>query len=425
MSDSILMTPVSGPVIGSIRPPGSKSLTNRALVIAALANGQTQLSGVLDSVDTRVMFDSLDKLGIKADHDKTTHAATISGCGNCIPESGARLYLENSGTSIRFLTALCSTGKGTFTLDGNTRMRERPIVDLIKALNQIGPNIHCQPETGCPPVSIETTGLAGGQLSVRAKMSSQYLSAILMAAPAARAAVEITIDGERVSQPYIDMTIAIMSQFGVHVDSTDNGYIVERQSYTARRYCIEPDASAASYFFATAAITGGRITVDGLNRQALQGDVRFVDALEQMGCKVTSDDTSITVEGGKLRGIDIDMNSFSDTAQTLSAVAVFADGPTNIRNIVHNRYKETDRIAAVATELRQLGLQIEERHDGMTIHPGEIRPATIETYDDHRMAMSFALIGLKAQGVRIADPGCTSKTYPDFFTDLSRLCGES
>lgn len=425
MSDSILMTPVSGPVIGSIRPPGSKSLTNRALVIAALANGQTQLSGVLDSVDTRVMFDSLRQLGIKADHDKTTHAATISGCGNCIPESLAQLYLENSGTSIRFLTALCSTGKGTFTLDGNTRMRERPIVDLIKALNQIGPSIHCQPETGCPPVSIETTGLEGGQLSVRAKMSSQYLSAILMAAPAARATVEITIDGERVSQPYIDMTIAIMSQFGVHVDSTDNGYIVEPQSYTARRYSIEPDASAASYFFATAAITGGRITVDGLNRQTLQGDVRFVDALEQMGCTVTSDDNSITVEGGKLRGIDIDMNSFSDTAQTLSAVAVFADGPTNIRNIVHNRYKETDRIAAVATELRQLGLQIEERHDGMTIHPGEIRPATIETYDDHRMAMSFALIGLKAQGIRIADPGCTSKTYPDYFTDLSRLCGES
>lgn len=419
------MTPVSGPVIGSIRPPGSKSLTNRALIIAALAKGTTTLTGVLDSVDTRVMFESLNRLGIDATHDPAAHTATITGCSNRLPGSQAELYLENSGTSIRFLTALCSTASGTFTLDGNTRMRERPIVDLVNALNQIGPKINCQPETGCPPVAIESTGWNGGKLSVKAKMSSQYLSAILMAAPAAAGQVDIAIDGERVSQPYIDMTTAIMSQFGVDVSATDDGYTVEPQTYTGGEYSIEPDASAASYFFAAAAITGGRVTVEGINRRALQGDVNFVDALEQMGCVVTSTETSITVEGRPLQGIDIDMNAISDTAQTLAAVAVFADGPTTIRNIKHNRYKETDRIAAVATELRQLGIAVDEREDGMTIHPGEIHPATIETYDDHRMAMSFALIGLKADGIQIADPGCTSKTYPDFFVDLARLCGQS
>ena len=216
-----------------------------------------------------------------------------------------------------------------------------------------------------------------------------------------------------------------MNQFGVDVVETPDGYSVAPQLYSARDYSIEPDASAASYFFAAAAITGGRVTVEGLGRNALQGDIHFVDALEQMGCVVTSTDTSITVEGQPLQGIDIDMNAISDTAQTLAAVAVFADGPTTIRNIKHNRYKETDRIAAVATELRQLGIDVEERDDGMTIHPSAIEPATVETYDDHRMAMSFALIGLKARGVRIADPDCTSKTYPDFFADLARLCGTS
>ncbi|MCL4109590.1 UNVERIFIED_CONTAM: hypothetical protein GTU68_049183 [Idotea baltica] len=417
------MTPVSGPVVGSIRPPGSKSLTNRALIIAALAEGTTSLTGVLDSVDTRVMFESLNRLGISAVHDSTNHTATISGCGNKIPGSHAELYLENSGTSIRFLTALCSTATGTFKLDGNTRMRERPIVDLVTAINQIGPSITCVSETGCPPVSIESSGWNAGKLAVKAKMSSQYLSAILMAAPTARGSVAIEIEGERVSQPYIDMTTAVMKQFGVDVSETEDGYSVAPQTYSACQYSIEPDASAASYFFAAAAITGGRVTVEGLSRNALQGDVNFINALEKMGCVVTSDDTSITVEGKPLQGIDIDMNAISDTAQTLAAVAVFADGPTTIRNIKHNRYKETDRIAAVATELRQLGIEVEERDDGMTIHPGAVQPATVETYDDHRMAMSFALIGLKADGVRIADPDCTSKTYPNFFADLSNLCG--
>ncbi|MDB4614092.1 3-phosphoshikimate 1-carboxyvinyltransferase [bacterium] len=423
MPDSILMTPVTAPVIGSIRPPGSKSLTNRALIVAALADGETKLTGVLDSVDTRVMFESLNKLGIKAVHDASTATATVTGCTNNIPAKSAELFLENSGTSIRFLTALAATANGQFTLDGSTRMRERPIADLVKALNQVGPTISCEPGTGCPPVAIQTSGLTGGPLSVKANISSQYLSGIMMAAPAAKSTVDITIAGERVSQPYIDMTIDVMSQFGVTVDETDDGYSIQPQQYKACDYSIEPDASAASYFFATAAITGGKVTVEGLTRQALQGDVKFIDALQQMGCTITYGDDSITVEGGKLTGIDIDMNAISDTAQTLAAVAVFADGPTNIRNVAHNRFKETDRIAAVATELRQLGIKVDEHEDGMTIYPGPVKPATIETYDDHRMAMSFALIGLKADGVRIADPGCTSKTYPNFFDDLAKLCG--
>lgn len=422
MNDSILIQPVSGPVIGTIRPPGSKSLTNRALIVAALAGGTSKLSGVLDSVDTRVMFESLNRLGVEAIHDPQSHTATIEGCGGKLPAASADLFLENSGTSIRFLTALCATASGKYSLDGNTRMRERPIVDLVDALNQLGPKIRCQPTTGCPPVNVESSGLHQGKVAVRANISSQYLSGILMAAPTASGTVDVAIDGERVSQPYIDMTIAVMKQFGVRVEETSNGYQIAPQAYIAQDYSIEPDASAASYFFATAAITGGKVTVRGLTRDALQGDVGFVDCLQKMGCKVTDDDSSITVEGANLTGIDVDMNAISDTAQTLAAVAVFAEGPTTIRNVAHNRFKETDRIAAVATELRQLGIQVDEYDDGMKIHPGPVKPATIETYDDHRMAMSFALIGLKADGVRIADPDCTSKTYPEFFQDLASLC---
>ncbi|MCH7686232.1 MAG: 3-phosphoshikimate 1-carboxyvinyltransferase, partial [Planctomycetes bacterium] len=231
------------------------------------------------------------------------------------------------------------------------------------------------------------------------------------------------IEGELVSKPYVEMTLAVMSAFGCHVKSDQPGsYRVEPQSYRARDYDIEPDASAASYFFAAAAITGGEVTIEGLSRDSVQGDIGFVDVLEQMGCRVDRKPDSITVHGSKLRGIDVDMNAISDTAQTLAAVAVFAEGPTRLRNVAHMRHKETDRIAAVATELRRLEIEVEEHFDGLTIHPGPIQPATIQTYDDHRMAMSFALIGLRFPGIRIAEFGCTAKTYPHYFDDLQKLC---
>jgi 3-phosphoshikimate 1-carboxyvinyltransferase len=423
MPDSILIQPPPHPVRGRIRPPGSKSLTNRALVVAALAHGKSRLTGVLDSQDTRVMIDSLQKLGIDVRHDPAACTIEISGCGGQIPARRAELWLENSGTSIRFLTAMCTLGEGTFRLDGNERMHERPIGELVRALQQLGADLVCERGTDCPPVAINARRLAGGVAHVPGKTSSQFLSALLMSAPAAQQPVEIHVDGALVSEPYVDMTLGVMAQFGVEVNTSHKGqFRVSPQPYRPNDYDIEPDASAASYFFAAAAVTGGEVTVEGLNRWSLQGDVRFVEALQQMGCEVRYEPNGITVRGRPLKGIDIDMNDISDTAQTLAAVAPFAAGPTRISNVEHMRFKETDRIAALANELRRLGLTVEESAGTLTIHPGPLRPATIETYNDHRMAMSFALVGLKASGVRIANPECTAKTYPQFFEDLRRLC---
>jgi 3-phosphoshikimate 1-carboxyvinyltransferase len=419
-----LITPVSRPIQGTVRPPGSKSLTNRALIVAALADGRSRLTGTLDSQDTQVMIESLRKLGIDVRHQSTAQTIEVVGCGGRPPAQAADLQLENSGTSIRFLTPLCTLGQGEYRLDGNPRMRQRPIRDLIDALNRLGADTVCDPNTGCPPVTVRAAGLPGGTTQVAGDISSQFLSGLLMAAPGARSPVTIELSGVLVSEPYVDMTLGVMRHFGVAVDrSTPGRFVIQPQSYRAADYDIEPDASAASYFFAAAAVTGGRVTVEGLSRDALQGDVRFVEALEQMGCRVEWQNSRITVIGGPLRGIDIDMNAVSDTAQTLAAVAPFAEGPTRIRNIAHVRHKETDRIAAVATELRRLGLHVDEHDDGLTIHPGPLHEAVIHTYDDHRMAMSFALVGLRQPGVRIADPQCTAKTYPHFFDDLDKLCG--
>ena len=415
--------PVSGPVTGSIRPPGSKSLTNRALIVAALANGESFLTGVLDSRDTQVMLDSLKRLSLAVDHDMAKGTVRIEGCNGHPPTHEADLWLENSGTSIRFLTALCALGEGRFRLDGNSRMRERPIADLVSALRQFGIEVECELGNDCPPVVIHGRGLPGGIITMKANLSSQFLSAVLMAAPCASQAVEIRLAGELVSEPYIDMTLAVMSQFGVSVNRPTPGvFQISPQTYRATTYDIEPDASAASYFFGLAAVTQGTVTVNGLNANALQGDIQFVRALEQMGCQVVWNTDSVTVRGRPLQGIDIDMNAISDTAQTLACVAPFATGPTRIRNVAHMRLKETDRVSAVVAELRKLGGTVEEHPDGMTIHPGPLVGGTVATYDDHRMAMSFALIGLRVPGIKIADPGCTAKTYPNYFEDLERLC---
>ena len=426
MTDTREIVPVSRPVSGTIRPPGSKSLTNRALVVAALAEGTSHLTGVLDSRDTQVMIDSLRRLGIAVEHSPADCSIVVSGCSGRPPVAVADLWLENSGTSIRFLTALCALGRGTFRLDGNARMRERPIGDLLESLRQFGISVAAELGTDCPPVVLTSDGLRGGTTTVNADVSSQFLSAILMAAPCAASPVEIRLAGEMVSEPYVEMTWQVMSQFGVNVDRDEPGrYLIRPQSYRGRSYDIEPDASAASYFFAAAAVTGGEITVEGLTANALQGDVFFVNALERMGCEVTWNADSITVRGRELHGIDIDMNAISDTAQTLACVAPFATGPTRIRNVAHMRHKETDRVAAVVTELQRLGLSVEEHPDGMTIHPGPLQPGSVATYDDHRMAMSFALLGLRVPGIVISDPGCTSKTYPHYFDDLDRLCDSS
>lgn len=424
MSDPLEIVPVRHPVCGQIRPPGSKSLTNRALITAALAAGSSRLTGVLDSADTRVMVESLRRLGLRIEQDLAGETVHIEGCAGRIPAAQADLWLENSGTSIRFLTALCSLGHGAYRLDGNARMRERPILPLVAALREWGCDIACETPSGCPPVILHSTRLPGATVTVSGALSSQYLSALLMAAPCAAGPVVLQLTGPLVSRPYVEMTLAVMRSFGAAVTETSEGvFEINSVGYRASDYDIEPDASAASYFLAAAAVTGGEVTIPGLSRGALQGDVRFADVLEQMGCRVTWQEDALTVRGGELRGIEVDMNAISDTAQTLAAIAPFADVPTRIRNVAHMRHKETDRVAALVTELRRLGLRADEHDDGLTIHPGPMHPATIHTYDDHRMAMSFAITGLKQPGIRIADPGCTSKTYPHFFEDLARLCG--
>lgn len=416
----------SGPVRGSIRPPGSKSITNRALVCAALARGESTLTGALESEDTLVMIDSLGRLGIRVDQADQGRTLRISGCGGTIPADGAELYVANSGTSMRFLAALVTLGQGLFRIDGSPRMRQRPIEDLLAALRQLGADASGESPGGCPPVRIRADGLPGGRATVGGAISSQFLSGLLMAAPYARRPVEFVVAGELVSVPYVEMTLAVMRSFGVTVEHRDlKEFLVPAATvYDARQYAVEPDASAASYFFAAAAVTGGRVTVDGLSRESLQGDVRFCDCLAQMGCEVSYGADSITVArspGRTLRGIEADMNAISDTAQTLSAVALMAEGPTTITGVGHIRHKETDRIAALATELRKLGARVEEREDGLQIVPGPLHGAAIDTYNDHRMAMSLAIVGLAVPGVMIRDPDCTAKTYPGFFLDIERL----
>lgn len=424
MTEPYSVHPVSEPIRGTIRPPGSKSLTNRALIVSALAAGTSRLAGALDSQDTRVMIDSLKRLGLNVEHDIDNAVVTMHGCGGTFPVNAAELWLENSGTSIRFLTALCALAHGRFRLDGNRRMRERPIGDLVQTLNQLGGDCRCELDNDCPPVVVVAQGLPGGTATVRSDLSSQFLSALLMVAPYAMKPIEIRIEGELVSEPYVDMTLGVMRQFGVSVQRpNEKTFRFEPGHYRAVDYTIEPDASAASYFFAVAAITGGQVTVPGLSRVALQGDVKFVDALEEMGCHVNWDVDAITVTGGMLRGIDIDMNEISDTAQTLAVVATAALGPTRIRNVAHMRHKETDRVSALVTELRRLGQEVEEFPDGLLIHPSAVTPCVVDTYDDHRMAMSFSLLGLRHAGIQIANPRCVEKTYPNFFTDLERLCG--
>ncbi len=428
VSASIEIQPVTAPPNATIRPPGSKSLTNRALVCAALADGTSTLRGALDSEDTRVMVEALRTLGISIEEDHDRQIVQVTGCGGNIPAASADLYVANSGTTVRFLTALVTLGTGTFRLHGTPRMHQRPIQDLLDALEKLGVQAASEGGTGCPPVVVHAHGLRIAGATIRGDVSSQFLSALLMAAPYAtadrdRQTVEIEIDGALVSKPYVAMTAAVMEAFGASVVHDDDlrRFQIALAPYRARDYAIEPDASAASYFWAAAAMTQGRVRVEGLSQRSLQGDVAFCECLAQMGCEVRYETDGITVEGRPLVGVDVDMNAISDTVQTLAVVALFATGPTHIRGVGHIRHKETDRIAALATELRKLGADVDERPDGLTIHPGALHGGTIDTYDDHRMAMSFAVVGLKIPGVVINDPGCTAKTYPGFFDDLARL----
>lgn len=426
MTESLEIQPVEGPIAATIRPPGSKSITNRALVCAALAEGESVLHGALDSEDTQVMIAALGDLGIGVNVQDRGRMLVVRGCGGAVPSQGADLFVANSGTTMRFLTALVTLARGQFRLDGVARMRERPIGDLVDGLRQLGARLECESPRQCPPVVVHAAGLRGGQAKIRGDVSSQFLSGLLMAAPYAEREVALAVDGVLVSVPYVQMTRRVMEAFGGEVAATADYSeirVSNRRRYRGREYAIEPDASAASYFFAAAVITGGKVTVEGLTRDSLQGDVAFVACLEQMGAFASESSAGITIEGRPLHGIDVDMNAISDTVPTLAVVALFAEGPTRIRNVAHIRHKETDRIAAVACELRKLGADVDEFDDGLLIQPHPLHGAAIDTYQDHRMAMSFALAGLRTPGVVIRDPGCVGKTYPDFFNDFNRVAG--
>jgi 3-phosphoshikimate 1-carboxyvinyltransferase len=386
-----------------------------------MAEGRSVLGGALESEDTQVMVESLHRLGIAVDvRGDTFH---VAGGGAQLATDHADLFVGNSGTTMRFLTAVLAAYRGRFRLDGVPRMRERPIGDLLAALRQLGGRAESEGGNDCPPIIVQAAGLEGGTARVRGDISSQFLSGLLLACPYARRDVTLIVDGELVSQPYVRMTIGVMAAFGVCVESQSLSQFVIRagQRYRGRDFAVEPDASAASYFWGAAAITGGRATVAGLTTSSLQGDVMFVECLRRMGCEVQHSETDTTVIGRDLQGIDVDMNAISDTVQTLAAVALFARGPTTIRGVAHIRHKETDRIGDLARELRKFGATVEEFPDGLRIHPGPLQGAVVETYNDHRMAMSLALPGLRVPGVIIRNPACTAKTYPRFFEELQRL----
>ena len=383
------------------------------------------LHGVLDADDTRYMANALRSLGFELDADWNRFTLQITGNSGIIPKNRAELFLGNSGTSIRFLTALCALGNGHYLLDGDERMRERPIADLVESMKKLEIDIAALSSERCPPVSLNSSGIQNRSTSIRGNVSSQYLSALMMVAPYAKQGLEIEIKGEFVSQPYVRMTQQVMSSFGMesNLDLKNDPPIFRCETgvYQACEYAVEPDASAASYFWAAAAITGGSATVEGLTFDALQGDVKFVHALEQMGCAIKENANSITVSGSASKGIEIDMSDISDTAQTLAVVALFAEGATTIHGIAHNRVKETDRIGNLAIELRKLGATVDEFDDGLKITPAPLRSASIETYNDHRMAMAIALAGLRQPGVEILNPDCTAKTYPSYFTDIEKF----
>jgi 3-phosphoshikimate 1-carboxyvinyltransferase len=428
---TIEIIPISHALHATVRVPGSKSLTNRALLVASLAEGTTTLTNALFSDDSLYFAGALQKLGFDVRLDSTRAEMTVTGLGGRIPAQKAELFVGNAGTAARFLTTFLTLSHGEYILAGDARMRERPIGDLVAALEQLGATIvnrKSKIENGasiCPPVKILASGLPGGRAAVAGNVSSQFLSGLLMVAPYAQSFVELVVEGGLNSKPYVDMTLAVMTDFGVEV--TRQGY--ERFDIPSARYQpratypIESDASAASYFFAAPAILGGKVRVENISRHSKQGDIAFLDIIQQMGCTVNAGMDYIEVTGPtSLRGVDVDMRDISDMVQTLAAIAPFASSSTRIRGIGFIRAKETDRISAVCAELARLGVEVQEHPDGLTIQPcGSMHPACVRTYNDHRMAMAFALVGLRLTGVSLENPACVSKTFPGYFEVLESL----
>ncbi len=431
-ADTLVMEPLSGPFDVTIDDlPGSKSLTNRALLLAALARGDSRLSNVLVSDDAQRMLEGLRALGFDVlDPSGSAHATTVSGQGGQIPHASADLFLGNAGTAVRFLTAACAQGVGPYGIDGVERMRERPIAQLVDLLRELGAEVDFLGVEGCPPLSVRGGTMRGGSIVMRPTLSSQYISALMQIGPCLPDGLQIKFEGPVLSRPYVEMTAGLMRCFGATVnhDAQWSEVSIASGGYQGTDLALEPDASNASYFLAAAAITpGARCVIRKLGRSSLQGDVRFVEILGQMGCAIEFEQDHVAVTGPEqLCGVDVNLNAMPDMAQTLAVVALFAEGPTVIRDVGNLRVKETDRMAALQIELMKLGAKVIVERDDLHIRvkqPGVIEPAEIETYDDHRMAMAFAVAGLRASGVTILDPACVNKTFPTYWEFLRRLRG--
>ncbi|MCK5817994.1 MAG: 3-phosphoshikimate 1-carboxyvinyltransferase [Psychromonas sp.] len=417
-------------VNGKVNLPGSKSLSNRALLLAALAKGTTRLTNLLDSDDVRYMLTALKQLGVKYQLSADKTQCVVEGLGrafNTDKQAQMTLYLGNAGTVMRPLCAVLCLGQGDYVLTGEARMFERPIGSLVEALQSAGADISYLKNKKFPPLKIKGTGLKGGNIKIEGSISSQFLTALLMSAPMAKQNTCIEIIGELVSKPYIKITLQIMSDFGVEVENVKGKYqyfkIKGNQTYTAKElYLVEGDASSASYFLAAAAIAGGEITVTGVGKKSVQGDIQFANVLEKMGTKIEWGDDFIKASKGDLKAIDMNFNHMPDAAMTIAIVALFATGTTTINNVYNWRVKETDRLHAMATELRKVGANVVEGEDFLKITGKEpLKHAEIDTYNDHRIAMCFSLVALSDTGITINDPKCTSKTFPDYFQQFSLM----
>ena len=404
---------------GTVRLPGSKSISNRVLLLAALAEGETEITGLLDADDTRVMRDALSSLGVRFEKQK------LIGVGGPFPVKEAELFLGNAGTAFRPLTAALAFSGGEYRLSGVPRMHERPIGDLVDALRAIGARIDYTGQQGYPPLAIHPGSIDAAVVKVRGDVSSQFLTALLMALPLLRRETAVEVQGELISKPYVEITLNVMGRFGLPVsrDGWRSFHIPAGKYRSPGAIFVEGDASSASYFLAAGALGGGPVRVEGVGRASIQGDLRFIDVLERMGAEIHVQDDFIEVRGrGKLSPIDMDLNHIPDAAMTAAVLALFADGPSTLRNIGSWRVKETDRISAMATELRKLGASVEEGRDYLSITPGPLKPnVAIDTYDDHRMAMSFSLVSLGGVPVRINDPSCVAKTFPEYFNTFGGI----
>ncbi len=409
--------------------PGSKSITNRALVVAGLADGESELAGVLFSEDTHVMMDSLQKMGVGIRQNPNGLSVSISGTGGGLERPAETIWVHQSGTTARFCLPLAALCGQEVTIDGDEQIKNRPHEELCKALQSLGAQIEYLEAPNSFPLVVNGKDLQGGQISLNGGISSQFISALLLAAPCFPDQLELNIDGDLVSRPYIDMTISVMQAFGAQIQRVnDRRYVISPTGYRNSRYEIEPDASAASYFFAAAAISGGSITVEGLGSRSIQGDIGFVDIVEKMGAKVVRSDNSLSVTGtGSLIGIDASMKEISDTVPTLAAIAPLASGPTVISDVAFIAQKESDRVTALITELRKIGVEAEKTETGMVVYPGKVQKGTIHTYDDHRIAMAFSILGLVVPGITLDSPQCVAKTFPSFFDvlDQVRIAGDA